>query len=316
MVSYNDGVRTRLQSGFLLLLAISFYVQVSNGGKNVPGQIFPEPENECSFLLAQLNRFADEQNGKKIKQIKNTPPRERKPKTVDLTDLTSENCNGKMIDLRKGDTVIFQERTIEYWNTSVDNPEIQMFLKSGAKVSFSGKTLTVTLPERRFVLGDFLGAGNTIHAFALAEDSTKVIRLPFVPEAFRHEAYAPPFNFGIRGFMFQHPGKSANGVRAVSIHEYGDKYVVVDRVYGTLTSEIFLVKLLRRYKSSKFNEIIDHLQIEESNDAPKFEKLMVALGKLKKITVGKHGATISVNLHSKQLLWDELKTEWVLNDWE
>lgn len=93
--------------------------------------------------------------------------------------------------------------------------------------------------QTEMVLGKFLGAGNTSHIFALADDPTKVVRLPFTSAAITR-AEGDPF-FNNRNFVeTRNMFEGIRNLEVPQIHSYGanHEFIVVDRVtnFKTLDS--------------------------------------------------------------------------------
>lgn len=189
---------------------------------------------------------------------------------------------------------------------------------------------TIVFDGHEYTLGDFLGAGNMSHVYAIAGTRT-VIRLPFVSDFVwarlkrdRRMTQAERMRKLLDGTLAASGGlKRKKGSVAVYKTDTEGRFMITHKVYGTFSGE----KLLRRIvtysdgltgKDQLFYPAPGHFKSEAQMTALEREQFAQLLELMKQngeasVDV-KTGLTKVVALHSRQYIWDANDSRWYLVD--
>jgi hypothetical protein len=214
--------------------------------------------------------------------------------------------------LRKGDTVIFQPKTIVFaisLEEEVREPWLKIAEQNAAILKrLDPNYLEVQFPEKRFVLGEYLGSGNTVSIFALANDPNKAIRIAL--SAGGVDSW-PGWDHGtsrLANKMLRNPS-----ARDTKIYDVRLGYSVTDRVYGELSSDRFLYELKEKFGDQLMSELLKELNtVNDSKNAMMLLKLIQAMRDVGLVTPD----GIENDFHQYQCVYDTRKQDWVNVDRE
>jgi hypothetical protein len=174
---------------------------------------------------------------------------------------------------------------------------------------------TVVFGDQSFKLGKFLGSGNATQIFELAGEPDWVIRIPFHIEDVRR------YEMDEMLHSYVETAPDVEGLNRVEIRPNpGAGYLIVSKVHGTVDGRSFLKDMITRYGGSldELNDIggatvnrgfkwAEYIQkAHAAGDKITAEKLEKLLRQLKLIGRSQY----------RQFVWDEVKQDWWLVDWE
>lgn len=218
-------------------------------------------------------------------------------KGTDIWPLNISEYDRKVLQMKKGDTVHFRD-----WD-----------------------------PDRPFVLGDYLGAGNSCLVFALAEEGDLVIKIPFSAMDHRHDDLANaqnsaknwPNHLLVKGEI-----RSLGGIIPARMkHELADYDLDVeplrklgvkikeDKIKGGKNGQYYFVVQERAHGTLAAREFLEYLartppELLNPNDVEKRKKWeRVAWA----ILTAKPNLDLG-SFPERQFIWDERDHDWVLVD--
>lgn len=237
---------------------------------------------------------------------------------------------GRLIDLSDPNFDVSQVLTQD--PTLVRNPrwdtlrtryeEAVLSLQPGDTVQYDGK---------KYLLGSFIGAGNSTHIYRLAQTPESVIRIPFLAEGLipghsslalseaQKKRGARIFSF-LRAFVDRSVGTRNGAVHIDADPEY--RYVLAEYVPGNLTGDAFLTRILgpyvsmaqEWYYSPTDNKI--HLSADDQKVIDLLIELLKSNGRLEEMRSAETGNPLFVMKFKdvRQYLLDEDKTIWRVVD--
>ncbi len=180
---------------------------------------------------------------------------------------------------------------------------------------------TVRFGNDQYTLGEFLGAGNASHVFAIAGNPRAVIRIPFLSRGGDGRVYVERMVDG-RRFL--------RGVRKVRIRKVGQdfSFLIVDRVDAEIDGLTYLHGVLKKYGARAggpkewpwippgFRD-----RIEDPEDLRKYDELIPFLGlrgvhprvRPRKAVPPEGGISM---IGGRQVVLDRKSGNWILVDWE
>lgn len=236
-------------------------------------------------------------------------PGRRISRTVDLTGgpklpsrLLSENVGWAFVDQ---DMVQERRVLLQKYYEKVEG------LRSGDTVVFGleyDEMRINILPPREFRLGRYLGAGDTVHVFELADHPGRAIRIPFT----KPRPYLS-WDFGTTKFSRMAPPE--NHGNRVRVYEVREGFAIVDLVEGNESSQTFLSRLQEGlFAHPHLEEIANKLRAARKNqEADKLEKLIEAFEKSG--TLGDIAGK-SILGFRRQFTYSRALHDWVMTDWE
>ena len=238
-----------------------------------------------------------------VARFKNSVPEGRPPQVVDLT-------GGPQIP-----------PYLDISRRALDAPEREK-LNNLKQVYFQkvgslrkGDIVTFTIPDEmgeisryRFRLGKFVGAGNSVHVFELADHPGRAIRIPYTEPL-------PRLTWNIGTESYSRSAPNIAGVEHIKIFKSEDEFTIVELVEGTESSQSFVQSLTKsKYSRPILSDMVAALRKDSREDAAvKLEKLLFAFRKSG--TIGEvQGSTIID--YRRQFTYDRSRPSWILTDWE
>lgn len=207
-----------------------------------------------------------------------------------------------------------------------------LLLRKGDRVVFGDKV---------FKLGEFLGAGNRTHVFAIEGEPNKVLRIPFLVEWQKGKVFHPEAG-RLLGLASEKKYEHVKN-RAKTLEE-GPGYSVAERIPGAEDGDAFVEKVLKEagvdpaklrkmesglrlfnpresglYAMMKSPELRKKFSDPQAPD--KFQKLFRILAEMgqvhTEVLAGNRGGPPTYYIdYARQLKWDEARQDWFLIDYE
>jgi hypothetical protein len=234
------------------------------------------------------------------RRIKSTP--RATPATIDLTD------EGARLPVKP---------ELEVYGSTIDGYDLPANLDAYDQAVLDLHTGdTVVFGNYQYKLGEFLGAGNATHVFALADHPKLAIRIPFHTVYLRRTLITRQFL--IDRFITAEPKRPwwsfAKQVK-IEIPKDGRGFVLVTRIWGTEDAENFLKALLTKFGDSRSLDDLWNIPYDDLLATARERGDKLALEKLTKLRkLGKKATGTIGNI--RQYVWDEKKRDWILADWE
>lgn len=174
---------------------------------------------------------------------------------------------------------------------------------------------TLVVDGAQFHLGEFLGAGNATHVYALADRPNEVIRLPFIADSVAEgfgDTLRETGQYMIRNFAtLIRPRPPA---RAVKITQTGSRYqyVVVSRIHGNMNGEDFLGKLPHDAKKISAQDRKRYAELKVAVDHSNFEELP----ELEVFCRADDEDRAAYGRLARQTVFDTREKSWIVADWE
>lgn len=194
---------------------------------------------------------------------------------------------------------------------------------------------TVVFGNHEFKLGEFLGAGNATHIYALENKPNEVIRIPIlVPGAPIWSIHDFPETQDGRlkhiRYLIQKYANSALTdpfLAPVILSDPEGRFLVVKRVYGTQTGADFLDAVVRKAGRSQLylgesltwdQLMVESLEAELQKKCMGLLELLRSDGKVGQYSGDGGKATVIYfgTITTRQYLWDEIDKKWVKIDIE
>jgi hypothetical protein len=189
---------------------------------------------------------------------------------------------------------------------------------------------TVQFGAERFVLGDFLGSGNTTFVFRLRDQPGRAIRIPFLIAPFKAIGFHPEFFNRVTRWTVVNPE-----IPQVNVYRSQKGFSIVSAVDGTENGNEFLISVRRRFLDKISPDMqVFFLEMPEQNpwwatshwyaDVEKWAReqgdleLVGRLQLLRKRAnqMQNNALGVGILLYARQLVWDETQKDWILVDRE
>lgn len=232
------------------------------------------------------------------------------PVRVDLSDF----CQDRVCPLLEKSRPATQYR--DRFSVATEYESIALHLRKGDTVVFDGE---------EFVLGEFLGAGNTTHIYRLQNHPGEAIRLPFVTD----EVMVSPVDSRgrikrlqeMRSWVLAYEDAMAGRANGVLKRtDRAHRFVIVKEVQGTLSGADLLVPHIttppKAYglRTSIWPDHFRELTSIPADQRRKIEALLDLMVRNSDAYVPQQGK-ISVYIdHTRQYIWDEKELRWYLVD--
>ncbi len=189
---------------------------------------------------------------------------------------------------------------------------------------------TVEFGAHKFVLGDFLGSGNSTFVFRLEGQPGKVIRIPFLVAPLKGVGFHPE----IFNMLTRWRQKDPN-IPQVKIYQSEYGFSIVSEVDGNENGNEFLISVRRKYMNNMspdmqrfFTELSEqnlswatvhwYLAVEklalQENDLETFNRLRLLRTRANQYQ--NNALLLHILEYTRQFVWDRTKRDWILVDWE